>query len=54
MYDQLKKSQYIQVYISQCLFKYYTGKWLKFEILKYNQVPIFFPSIFKYFPVFPV
>ena len=26
--------------ISQCLFKYYTGKWLKFEILQYNQVPI--------------
>ena len=40
--------------ISQRLFKYYTGKWLKFEILQYNQVPIFFSSIFKYFPVFPV
>ena len=34
--------------ISQCLFKYYTGKWLKFEILQYNQVPIFFSSIFQY------
>ena len=35
--------------ISQCLFKYYTGKWLKFKILQYNQVPIFF---LKYFQVF--
>ena len=38
--------------ISQCLFKYYTGKRLKFEILQYNQVPIFFSKYFQVFSSF--
>ena len=45
-----------QVYssMSYTLFQYDTGKWLKFKILQYNQVPIFNSSFFQYFLVFPV